>query len=516
MKLMALDVGTKRIGVAKADSNVRIAVPYNAIEVDGEEFTKIASLVRAWSIDGLVLGLPRNNSGEETAQTKYVREFAAKLKKAVPGLKICFQDESLTSVEAEKRLSGRKNGFKKGDIDSEAATIILQDFLEEHTGKKATVRAAAAPSRASVQARKPHRFTVAIVLCVILLVLCGGLGTFYYVHNLSAVTTGVNCETDIAVECEETAFRVNQGAGVGEVARALQDQGLIRDALVFQVYFRLNFGGETVKPGEYMLNSTMTPREIIEIIISGDNSHVFSFTVLPGETVADVKKHLLEVGYSEEEASAALAKDYSSEEFGWVFAGKPSDASLEGYLFGETYEFYREDSAETVIARLIEGLAKVVSENDLEAKFATQGLNLYQGITLASIVQKEAGNPTDAAKVAQVFYNRLELNMTLGSDVTASYAADLLYPNRGDSMSNDQVLAVDSPYNTRKYTGLTPGPISNPSAATLIATATPDNSATNYLYFLTGDDGLMYYSTTDEGHQRNIQNHCQTLCNAAL
>ena len=113
MKLIALDVGTKRIGVAKADTSVRIAVPYSAVEVDGNEFKKIASLARAWDINSFVLGLPRNNQGEETEQSRYVRDFAAQLKRAIPGAKVCFQDESLTSVEAEKRLKIRKKGYKR-------------------------------------------------------------------------------------------------------------------------------------------------------------------------------------------------------------------------------------------------------------------------------------------------------------------------------------------------------------------------------------------------------------------
>lgn len=143
MKLIALDVGSKRIGIAKADSSVRIAIPYSAVEVDGAEFKKIASLARAWDINSFVIGLPRNSKGEETEQSKYVRKFAAQLKREIEGAKVCFQDESLTSVEAEKRLKSRKKGYKKGDIDSEAAAIILQDFLEQKTGKP-TTRAAAA------------------------------------------------------------------------------------------------------------------------------------------------------------------------------------------------------------------------------------------------------------------------------------------------------------------------------------------------------------------------------------
>ena len=171
MKLIALDVGTKRIGVAKADSKVRIAIPYSAVEVDGTEFQKIASLARAWDIDSFVIGLPRNSQGQETEQSRYVRQFARDLKKSIPSAKICFQDESLTSVEAEKRLKNRKKGYKKGDIDSEAAAIILQDFIEEKTGKNSS-RAAAVRSRSIKGAKsKPHRFGAVLITLLVLLLL---------------------------------------------------------------------------------------------------------------------------------------------------------------------------------------------------------------------------------------------------------------------------------------------------------------------------------------------------------
>lgn len=205
MKLIALDVGTKRIGVAKADSKVRIAIPYSAVEVDGTEFQKIASLARAWDIDSFVIGLPRNSQGQETEQSRYVRQFARDLKKSIPSAKICFQDESLTSVEAEKRLKNRKKGYKKGDIDSEAATIILQDFLEEKTGKSTT--RAASTHRKSVKAAKPHRFATAIIAILVLLGLLGGAAFGYYKYNSRPVSE-INCAEVDADECDDTVFAV--------------------------------------------------------------------------------------------------------------------------------------------------------------------------------------------------------------------------------------------------------------------------------------------------------------------
>ncbi len=517
MKLIALDVGTKRIGVAKADSSVRIAVPYSAVEVDGGEFKKIASLARAWDINCFVLGLPRNSQGEETEQSRYVRQFAKDLKRAIPDAKICFQDESLTSVEAEKRLKGRKKGYKKGDIDSEAATIILQDFLEQRTGKSASKAASA--KHHSVKANKPHRLFTALIIILVLLGLAGAGAYFYYVQNLQPVFTEIDCNDKEDAEssaCKAVLFEVASGAGVNDVAVDLQNAGLVRNSIVFQIYYRLNYSGSTIKAGEYSLNKTMTPEQIIERIVDGKGGNVFSLTVLPGETLRDVRQSLAAEGYSEAEIDAGFSADYSGKPYSWVLEGRPEGASLEGYLFGDTYEFYADDKVEDVLGRMIAELADVVEENDLKAKFAEQGLNPYQGITLASIVQKEANNATDQAKVAQIFYNRLRSDISLGSDVTTKYAVDLVDPNREIYTDNALALEIDSPYNTRKYPGLPYGPISNPGKEALLATATPDGSASNYLFFLTGDDGMMYYSDTEEGHNQNIQDHCQNLCNVTL
>ncbi len=135
MIILGLDVGEKRIGVAKADSSVKIAIPVCTIEVNGNEFQEIARLMRLYNVSGLVLGMPRSNEGNETAQSLYVRNFAKTLVEKIPSAKINFQDESLTSVEAENRLKSRKKHYEKGEIDAEAASIILQDFIESYREK---------------------------------------------------------------------------------------------------------------------------------------------------------------------------------------------------------------------------------------------------------------------------------------------------------------------------------------------------------------------------------------------
>lgn len=130
--LIGLDVGEKRIGVSVADAGIRIAVPLITIEVDGSEIQQIAEIVLKEQAGTIVVGYPRNQQGEPTAQTKYVESFAERLQDI--DAKVMFQDESLTSVLAEQQLISHKRPYSKGDIDAQAAAIILQDYVEAHYG----------------------------------------------------------------------------------------------------------------------------------------------------------------------------------------------------------------------------------------------------------------------------------------------------------------------------------------------------------------------------------------------
>ena len=159
--------------------------------------------------------------------------------------------------------------------------------------------------------------------------------------------------------------------------------------------------------------------------------------------------------------------------------------------------------------RSINHLEKIVKKYNLEGKFKARGLTLYQGITLASIIQRESigcgsGVETceDQRKIASVFYNRLKANMPLGSDVTYQYIADKTGVERSPNLK--------SPYNTRIQKGLTPGPIASPSLSALNAAADPINS--DYLYFLSGDDDITYFAKTNEEHESNVKAHCQKKC----
>ncbi|MDO5480755.1 MAG: endolytic transglycosylase MltG [Candidatus Saccharibacteria bacterium] len=573
MKLLCLDVGTVRIGVAKADTTTRIAVPETTITVDRSEWDELRKLTRKYQTKWFVIGMPRNNRGQETRQSGYVKEFARVLKREIPGAKVKFQDETLTSVLAEDRLRARRRAYRKEDIDKEAAAIILQDFMEGFSTPTVDANVSDEPNidfgdrmddedferrsrrvkktsstRSSRSARitdeeddypeysgRPERgkrhgknggkakFMIipVVILVVALGVVLGAVG--WYNAALEAVIPGVNCSGNSSEEaCKPVAFSVVSGETTEQIANNLEAAGLIRSALVFNLNMKFNHANaesdNTLKEGEYELTKTLTVEEVTKRLIAGAGSNVFSFMIYPGETVKSIKSRLIsEQGYSEAEVTAAFSKtDYGypilqSQDFETITA--QGGEVLEGLIFGNTYEFYRGESVENIVRTALDAMQKTVEENNLEERYASRGLTLAQGITLASIVQKEAKS-ADQPMVAGVFYNRLAKSMSLGSDVTAQYAADIIDPNRATYGSNEAIVEIDSLYNTRVYAGLPPGAICNPGITALLAVAEPGE--TDAIYFLTGDDGLMYYSSTDEGHTRNIHEHCAELCSIAL
>ena len=444
MNILALDVGEKRIGVARADSTTRIAIPVGYINVDGSEWQEIARIARLQGSVFFVIGLPRSNEGNETKQSVYVRNFARTLTEKIPEARIRFQDESLTSVEAESRLKQRQKRYEKGDIDAEAAAIILQDFLESF--KEPAARQPETTNIIEEKGEKVPKRTKSVTKWI----------------------TGV-------------AIVLILGLLATGVALWIRDQ-------------------------RYKEYAEMFAQQEAEM-----EAEVFSFTIRPGETIYEVRDNLIEVGYSATEVDAALAARYDFD----FLQGRPEGATLEGYLYGETYEFYDNTPVTEVVEQFLKDMGEVIDENHLKERYEAMGLSLYEGITLASIVQKEAGSLTpEMPTVAQVFLSRLEYGIPLGSDVTVSYALDTIDPDRETYSDNQAALTVDSCYNTRIYAGLPCGPISNPGLAALLAVAEPSDTA--YLYFLTGDDGMMYYSSTDSGHIQNARDHCQELCNISL
>lgn len=281
------------------------------------------------------------------------------------------------------------------------------------------------------------------------------------------------------------------------IAAQLKAAGVIRSELAFSIYTKLTGTEGTLKAGSYSLQPSLSTPKIVEHLVAGKED-IFNITFLPGDTVANNRKVLLGLDYPATEVDAALSKEYNRP----LFATKPAGTDLEGYLYGETIQFDSSATVETILNRFFDEYEAVIQDNNLVAGFQQQGLTLYQGITLASIVQRETSNPDSQRQVARVFLNRMKAGMTLGSDVTYQYAAKKM------GVAPDPSL--NSPYNTRIHAGLPPGPISTPGKTALLAVANP--ASNDYLFFLAGDDNIMHYAKTDAEHQRNITLYCQKKC----
>lgn len=300
-----------------------------------------------------------------------------------------------------------------------------------------------------------------------------------------------------AVERVEV-IEIPSGASVQEIASILQEKGLIRSSQAMITYARSNALFNDMKAGTYRIDASKSTPDIVAVITQGkvlENN----VTILPGSRVDEIQKMLSEAGFKTGDITSALEpSNYKGHP---ALVAKPTSQSLEGYLFPETFNTTSQTTAQDIIEQSLDEMALVLTPERIDA-FQKQGLGIHQAVTLASIVLKESSNPVDQKKITGVFYNRLSQGMMLGSDVTYQYIADITGQERS--------ALIDSPYNTRKYTGLPPGPISNVSVTALDAVANP--TTTDYLYFVAGDDGNIYYAKTLDEHNENVKNHCIELC----
>lgn len=357
-------------------------------------------------------------------------------------------------------------------------------------------------SSSGLQTIKPRkkktllRVVCAVVAVVVIAIIAAAA---WYFIQLSAPN-----ESDTA----RVRITIQSGITPSQIGTQLKEEGLIRSDLAFGIYTRLEGVQDKLQAGVYSLSSSESMPQIVEHLVKGGASEEITVTFLPGATLTDttakdelkktdVTTVLRRLGYEEAEIRAALAKTYDHP----LFVTKPASADLEGYIYGETYQVSAGASVEDILTRTFDEYYKVLQANNLIEGFSKQGLTLYEGITLASIVQRESGGD-DKAQIAQVFYLRLAQGMQLGSDVTYQYIADK------DGMPRD--TNYDSPYNTRRYTGLPPGPIASPGLASLKAVAAPATG--DYLFFLSGDDDITYFARTNAEHQANISAHCQKKC----
>ena len=350
------------------------------------------------------------------------------------------------------------------------------------------------------KSKSPLRFVLAVIgVLIATIAIAFGAAAIWY--NAQLASACPDCQQQFV------GITINSGSGSAEIADLLQKEGLIKSSLAFCIYVKLNGAGGDLRAGAYEIEKSADVATIVKQLREGAKAAVKRIMFVPGGTIMDAKNRLLQLGYGEAEINTAFNKQYD----GPLFAGRPADSSIEGYIYGDTYEVYANASVEDILTQAVfPEMLRVVEQNNLAAKFEARGLTLYEGIKLSSIVQKEAGHLVDdMPAIAGVFYNRLKKGQVLGSDAVIGYRANQLNPNR-DRSDLSYLSTIACPWNSRKCSGLPPSPISTPGKNALLATAEPAEH--DYYYFLTGDDDKTYYAATQEEHDANARNHCKVRC----
>jgi UPF0755 protein len=338
-----------------------------------------------------------------------------------------------------------------------------------------------------------NRIPKRIWLTILLIILLSLAGTFLARHTYDAGLGPVSNSQQTQI------FTVEKGSTVKIISVNLEKAHLIRSAWAFQLYVHSKELNDKLQAGTYALSPSDGTPEIVSILTNGRVATRL-VTILPGRRIDQVRADLINSGFTPEAVDNALnPANYSDLP---ALAYKPADVnSLEGLLWPDSFQKQPDTDPAVIIRESLVAMGQHLTP-DMQAAFAAQGLTTYQGLILASIVMQEVSKPDDQTQAAQVFLSRLKSNAVLQSDATAKYGAIL------DGRTPD--LNYDSAYNTYLHSGLPLTPISTVNASSLAAAAHP--ASTNWLYFVTGDDGTTYFSTNLQDHEAATKQYCHKLC----
>ena len=299
-----------------------------------------------------------------------------------------------------------------------------------------------------------------------------------------------------------TKFLINQGEGVNQISFNLKEQGIINNSFVFEAYVYLKNIETKFQAGEYEVPEVINTRRLIEILTTGEKAKEWELTVIEGWTINDIALKLENLGkFQAEELLEATGVSQPTNQVGFDASAydflndKPTKMSLEGYLFPDTYRFFYYATVNDIIRKMLNNFDQKL-DSELRAAIHAQHKTIFETITMASIIEREVISDKDRAIVSGIFWKRLDIGMPLQADSTINYITGKKTP----AVSAED-LKIDSPYNTYKYPGLPPGPISNPGLFAIKAAIYPQSS--DYWYFLTDEKGNVHYAEDFESHVRN-------------
>lgn len=281
-------------------------------------------------------------------------------------------------------------------------------------------------------------------------------------------------------------FKIEPGESAQSIARRLQDLKIIKSAFYFKIYSRLSLRHQSLKRGEYELSPRLSIREITDIIFEGEANEI-AVTIPEGLNLGEVENIFVTYGLMKK---GDLEKNIKLD--AKIMNDKPANATLEGYLFPDTYKFYKDSPYEDSVAKMVYNLGKKITDEML-LKIKSENKTFFQILTMASLIEKEVKNDADRQIVSGILWKRLKIGMPLQVDATLVYIT-------GRKTIYESDKRIKSPYNTYFYPGLPKGPIANPGLASIVAAINPAPSS--YLYYLHTRDGKTVYSVTLEDHNR--------------
>jgi UPF0755 protein len=292
---------------------------------------------------------------------------------------------------------------------------------------------------------------------------------------------------------EEQVLTVASGQPLAATAEELQRRQLVQSAFKFRLLARLEGYDRRLKAGEYSLKPSMTPRDILALMEKG-TVRLHRLTIPEGLTLAQIAEQI-------EKSGLARAADILMRAMDPAYArAQGIDApSLEGYLFPETYFFPRTVTADGIIAAMLQAFRSAFPP-EWERRATELGFAVHEAVTLASIIEKETGDPSERPLIASVFHNRLKRGMRLETDPTVIYAIKDF-----DGNLTRKHLETPTPFNTYIIRGLPPGPIANPGKEALKAALFPAQS--DYIFFVSKNNGTHHFSTNLADHHRAVQQY---------
>lgn len=327
-----------------------------------------------------------------------------------------------------------------------------------------------------------------LFILIILAALATGGAAYYVYANLQPVEASD----------QQVRLEIPEGSTAITISKLLKESGLIRNDLIFRYYAQYKGLASRFQAGVYLFTPGMTLDQVMVKLVKGDvYIETVKFTVPEGYTVQQIAESLAEQGIVDKDT---FLKVVNEGQFDYDFVKQiPENPEiknrLEGYLFPNTYEVKKGSTEYEIVVRMLAEFQKQIQPEWLEA-FKNKGMTLHEGLTLASIVERETIVEKELPIVAGVFYNRIANGWMLQSDATAQYASGSW---KGRLYFKD--LEVDDPYNTFVVEGLPPGPISNPGIKALQAAAFPQEH--DFYFFVTKKDGSNehYFSKTFREHQ---------------